>query len=68
MAINDPLDFPLELCSKPLALVGLCGLEVQNNQLHKSIWEVFRASHERSSVNFKLFPLSHAFPPVKAKV
>lgn len=68
MAVSDPLGFPPELYSKPSALVGLCGLDIQNNSLHRSIWDVFRTSHERSSITCKLFGLSHSFPPVKAKV
>lgn len=67
MSSPDPLDFPPELCSKPTALVGLCGLDVTNNSLHRSIWELFSKTHERSPVNFKLFPLTHSFPPVKPK-
>ncbi|KAK6637936.1 hypothetical protein RUM44_008358 [Polyplax serrata] len=67
MAVSDPLGFPPELYSKPSALVGLCGLDIQNNSLHRSIWDVFRTSHERSSITCKLFGLSHSFPPVKAK-
>ena len=68
MAVSDALDFPPELCSKPSALIGLCGLDIQSNPLHKNIWDVFRTSHERFSVNFKLFTTSHCFPPVKPKV
>lgn len=64
----DTFDFPPELCSKPLGLVGLCGLDTSNNSLHRAIWEVFSKSHEGAPINFKLFGSAHCFPPVKPKV
>lgn len=49
-------DLPLELCVKPLALVGISGLDTVNNAIHKLIWEAFSNSRraERAPVKFKL--------------
>lgn len=65
----DSYELPLELCTKPLALVGISGLDTLNNAIHKSIWETFSSNRriERSPVLFKLISNSHEFPVVKPK-
>lgn len=49
-------DLPPELCVKPLALVGISGLDTVNNAVHKLIWEAFSNSRrvEHAPVQFKL--------------
>lgn len=49
-------DLPPELCVKPLALVGISGLDTVNNAIHKLVWEAFSNSRrtERAPVRFKL--------------
>ncbi|KAF5298216.1 hypothetical protein FQA39_LY02640 [Lamprigera yunnana] len=65
----DQSDLPPELCLKPLALVGISGLDTLNNAVHKSIWETFNGNRriERSPVLFRLISNSHEFPIVKPK-
>ncbi|PSN35312.1 Trafficking protein particle complex subunit 11 [Blattella germanica] len=65
----DPFDFPPELCSKPLALIGLTGLDTLHNAVHRTIWDAFSNSRRqyRAAVQFKLLDAAHEFPPVKSK-
>jgi hypothetical protein len=67
---TDPFDFPPELCSKPLALIGLTGLDTLNNAVHRSIWDAFSNNRRqyRAPVQFKLLDPAHEFPPMKPKV
>ncbi|CAG9819021.1 unnamed protein product [Phaedon cochleariae] len=62
-------DFPTELCAKPQALVGISGLDILNNAIHKSIWDTFSSNRrvERAPVVFKLIGNAHEFPVVKPK-
>ncbi|XP_069669154.1 trafficking protein particle complex subunit 11 [Periplaneta americana] len=66
---TDPFDFPPELCSKPLALIGLTGLDTLNNAVHRAIWDAFSNSRRqyRAPVQFKLLDPAHEFPPMKPK-
>lgn len=61
--------FAPELCVKPLALIGISGLDTLNNAVHKSIWETFSSNRrvERAPVLFKLISNSHEFPIIKPK-
>lgn len=65
----DQFEFPPELCSKPLALIGLTGLDTLNNAVHRSIWDAFSNSRRqyRASVQFRLLDPAHEFPPMKPK-
>lgn len=71
MQSNQPnnSEFPSELCVKPLALVGVSGLDTVNNATHKSIWEVFTNNRrpDRSPVLFKLIGNDYEFPVIKPK-
>ncbi|XP_063238337.1 trafficking protein particle complex subunit 11 [Bacillus rossius redtenbacheri] len=66
---QDYLDFPPELVARPLALVGLTGLDALHNAVHRAIWEAFSGGRraERASVLFKLLDPAHDFPPVKPR-
>ncbi|XP_049939900.1 trafficking protein particle complex subunit 11 isoform X1 [Schistocerca serialis cubense] len=65
----DVADFPPELYAKPLALVGLTGLDALNNAVHRAIWDAFSNNRrpDRAPVQFKLLSASHEFPPMKPK-
>lgn len=65
----DQCELPPELSAKPLALIGISGLDTVNNAVHKSIWETFSSNRrvERSPVVFKLIGNAHEFPVVKPK-
>lgn len=67
--IYDGNEFPQELCVKPLALVGISGLDTVNNAIHKSVWEAFSSNRrlERAPVLFKLIDNAHEFPVIKPK-
>lgn len=67
---TDVFDFPPELCSKPLALIGLTGLDTLNNAVHRAIWDAFSSNRRqyRAPVKFKLLDPAHEFPPMKPKV
>ncbi|VEN53813.1 unnamed protein product [Callosobruchus maculatus] len=68
-AIQSNSDLPPELCAKPLALIGISGLDVINNAVHKSIWDIFSNSrrNEHSPVRFNLIENDHEFPIIKPK-
>lgn len=62
-------ELPAELIAKPLALIGLTGLDVAN-LVHRSIWDAFSNNRrlDCAAVQFKLLNLAHEFPTVKPKV
>lgn len=65
----DQFSLPAELCARPLCLIGVTGLDVINNAVHKTIWDAFHSNRraERAPVNFKLLNSSHEFPIIKPK-
>lgn len=67
---EDGVEWPEELCVQPQALVGVLGLDVSSNQIHRTIWDALVSSRrqDRAPVHFKLLPPVHDFPPVKPKV
>lgn len=62
-------ELPSELTTKPLALIGLTGLDI-TNPVHRSIWDAFSNNRrlQVSVIQFKLLSLTHEFPTVKPKV
>lgn len=62
-------ELPAELVAKPLALIGLTGLDIAN-PVHRSIWDAFSNNRrpDCAAVQFKLLSLTHEFPTVKPKV
>ncbi|XP_056633401.1 trafficking protein particle complex subunit 11 [Diorhabda sublineata] len=67
--LHNETDLPPELSVKPLVLVGISGLDIVNNAVHKSIWETFGGSRriERAPVLFKLVDNAHEFPVMKPR-
>lgn len=67
--ISCSTDMPPELVAKPLALIGVSGLDVVNNAIHKTIWEMFNSNRrvERAPVLFKIISNAHEFPVIKPK-
>lgn len=65
--ITDQYELPAELCAKPLALVGMCGLDTVNNSIHKLIWESFNVRPEKAPVFYKLIGNALEFPVIKPK-
>ncbi|XP_054008075.1 trafficking protein particle complex subunit 11 isoform X1 [Hylaeus anthracinus] len=61
-------ELPAELTTKPLALIGLTGLDI-TNPVHRSIWDAFSNNRrlEVSAIQFTLLNLTHEFPTVKPK-
>ncbi|XP_015120848.1 trafficking protein particle complex subunit 11 [Diachasma alloeum] len=61
-------ELPPELLAKPLALIGLTGLDLSNTT-HRSIWDAFQSNRrpDNLSVHFKYLPLNHTFPTPKPK-
>jgi hypothetical protein len=68
--MSSDLELPEELVDRPLALVGLTGLNVETNQTHLLIWNSFTSSNrsERPPLHFVLFGVNHAFPLAKPDV
>ncbi|KAI4461549.1 hypothetical protein MML48_5g00016715 [Holotrichia oblita] len=66
---QDQIELPQELTVKPLALVGISGLDTLNNAVHKAVWDTFTSNRrvERAHVQFKLIDNAHEFPVVKPK-
>ncbi|KAM7354828.1 trafficking protein particle complex subunit 11 gry [Cochliomyia hominivorax] len=60
---------PSELLVAPQPLIGLCGLDVNRNPVHKSIWDAFSNNRkaDRAAVQFKLLPNNYDFPVAKPK-
>uniref|UniRef100_A0A6P7H0Z7 Trafficking protein particle complex subunit 11-like n=1 Tax=Diabrotica virgifera virgifera TaxID=50390 RepID=A0A6P7H0Z7_DIAVI len=67
--IQNSIELPPEVTVKPLALVGVSGLDIVNNAVHKSIWETFSSNRriERAPVLFKLIDNAHEFPVIKPR-
>ncbi|XP_073840968.1 trafficking protein particle complex subunit 11 gry [Musca autumnalis] len=65
----DSTSLPSELLVPPQPLIGLCGLDVNRNAVHKTIWDAFSSNRkaERASVQFKLLPNNYEFPVAKPK-
>lgn len=66
---KDSTEFPPEMILKPLALIGLSGLDAINNAVHKEIWDAFSNNRraDRTPVRFKLLNNTFEFPVVKPK-
>lgn len=66
---SDYTEFPPEIILKPLALIGLAGLDTVNNAVHKSVWDAFSNNRrpDRAPVRFKLLNNTFEFPVVKPK-
>ncbi|XP_032519488.2 trafficking protein particle complex subunit 11 [Danaus plexippus] len=66
---SDNTEFPPEIILKPLALIGLSGLDTVNNAIHKAIWDAFSNNRrpDRAAVRFKLLNNTFEFPVVKPK-
>lgn len=66
---SDYTEFPPEIILKPLALIGLSGLDAVNNAVHKEIWDAFSNNRrpDRAAVRFKLLNNTFEFPVVKPK-
>lgn len=66
---RDSTEFPPEIILKPLALIGLSGLDAVNNAVHKEIWDAFSNNRraDRTPVRFKLLNNTFEFPVVKPK-
>jgi len=62
--------WPEELVKKPKPLISLTGLDIENNVIHRSIWEGFSKirRQDRAPLNFSLFPIKHEYPKCKPKV
>ncbi|CAM1313193.1 TRAPPC11 (predicted) [Pycnogonum litorale] len=62
-------DLPRELCVKPQALIAFTGLDVNNNPVHKAIWESFSLNRrpDRAPLEFLLLEETHLFPTAKQK-
>ncbi|XP_061402767.1 trafficking protein particle complex subunit 11-like [Musca vetustissima] len=65
----DSTSLPSELLVAPQPLIGLCGLDINRNAVHKTIWDAFSSNRkaERASVQFKLLPNNYEFPVAKPK-
>lgn len=61
---------PLELCCQPEPVVVLSGLDVDKNQIHRSIWRTFNAfrPRERGCFKFQCKPVGYKFLVPKPKV
>lgn len=64
---QNNLNIPQELKVNPLALIGLSGLDIVNNAVHKSIWETFNNRTDKLPVLYKLISNTHKFPIIKPK-
>ena len=63
-------EFPTELATRPLGLIALMGLDINQKTLHKAIWESFSVNRhpERVPLSFRLLPIDHEFPKAKSMV
>lgn len=68
--MSSDLELPVELTARPLALVGLSGLNLELNPTHTLIWNSFASTNrnERPPINFMLLEKEHTFPPAKPDV
>ncbi|KAG1672672.1 Trafficking protein particle complex subunit 11 [Nymphon striatum] len=62
-------EIPAELLVKPSAFISFSGLDIDNNSVHKTIWESFTVNRppERAPLLYKLLSETHLFPPMKQK-
>ncbi|XP_048507686.1 trafficking protein particle complex subunit 11 isoform X2 [Athalia rosae] len=62
-------ELPTELTAKPLALIGVTGLDTVNNAIHRLIWDAFSNNRRPDgvAVQFKLLNNIYDFPTVKPK-
>ncbi|KAF8778895.1 Trafficking protein particle complex subunit 11 like protein [Argiope bruennichi] len=68
MAPLDIGDLPSELTSNPSAYVAVTGLDIENNAIHRTIWESFTTNRQdRVPLFLKLLPVGHEFPKAKPK-
>ncbi|CAL8107133.1 unnamed protein product [Calicophoron daubneyi] len=60
---------PPELSCKPEPYVVLSGLDIEKNQVHRSIWRAFNSSHEpeRGAFRFRCLGIDHEYPKPKLK-
>ncbi|XP_053683190.1 trafficking protein particle complex subunit 11 [Sabethes cyaneus] len=65
----DASVLPSELVTTAQPLVGLSGLDVQRNTIHKTIWDAFNNGKkpESESIQYKLLPPNYEFPVSKPK-
>ncbi|XP_058459958.1 trafficking protein particle complex subunit 11 isoform X2 [Malaya genurostris] len=65
----DASVLPSELVTTAQPLVGLSGLDVQRNTIHKTIWDAFNNGKkpESESIQYKLLPTNYEFPVSKPK-
>ncbi|KAG4077438.1 hypothetical protein HA402_002865 [Bradysia odoriphaga] len=65
----DTSSLPSELITTPLPLIGLSGLDVDKNPIHKSVLESFinNRKPDRAQIQFKLLPPNYEFPVSKPK-
>lgn len=65
----DTSILPAELTVIPVPLIGVAGLDISNNPVHKTIWEAFtyNRKNDRSQIQFKLLPPNYEFPVSKPK-
>ncbi|XP_042908520.1 trafficking protein particle complex subunit 11 [Parasteatoda tepidariorum] len=64
----DVGDLPPELTSTPSSYIAICGLDVENNPIHRTIWESFNSNRqERVPLFLKLLVPGHEFPKAKPK-
>ena len=68
--MSSDLELPTELLSRPLALVGLTGLNVETNPVHLQIWNSFASNNrnEGPPLSFVLCGPNHVFPQAKPDV
>ncbi|XP_050073443.1 trafficking protein particle complex subunit 11 [Anopheles maculipalpis] len=65
----DASVLPSELLTTAAPLVGLSGLDVQRNAIHKTIWDAFNNAKkpDTESIQYKLLPPNYEFPVSKPK-
>uniref|UniRef100_A0A182PS03 Trafficking protein particle complex subunit 11 n=1 Tax=Anopheles epiroticus TaxID=199890 RepID=A0A182PS03_9DIPT len=65
----DASALPSELLTTAAPLVGLSGLDVQRNAVHKTVWDAFNNAKkpDTESIQYKLLPASYEFPVSKPK-
>uniref|UniRef100_A0A182NIX3 Trafficking protein particle complex subunit 11 n=1 Tax=Anopheles dirus TaxID=7168 RepID=A0A182NIX3_9DIPT len=65
----DASALPSELLTTAAPLVGLSGLDVQRNAVHKTVWDAFNNAKkpDSESIQYKLLPANYEFPVSKPK-
>ena len=62
-------EFPQELIVKALGFVGLTGLDVLYNAVHRAIWDAFNVTRRQEKVlNVQLLSGDYEFPRQRQKV